>query len=611
VHRSLLMILIFLASCSTLIPPTSPRLAQAQQNCQYSPDWGQAGESWDPNGRLKDFSRVGFHGGDDPIPYQQRPATISFGPGRHTITQRINLQSGQVLRGAGPDQTTLYFPQGLRQLGNNECPSGANNCYGWDYGVIQAEGASEVGIEDATIEFPIHGFQHNGNYEGWNAITFRSSSHSWVKHVRIRNSDSGVILMWGHHITVDDVEVIANPNGSHYYMTTVGATDRPPTDLNHLFTNIRVGGGTVHGVAGGWSGEYVVFANITPLPGTSGVHLEPDHNGPGTTTFLWSNIQGQISSGDLWRPNSYVWNVGNQSLCPQDIYTAQLDYRLNGPPPPPDPSVCHFDNLARCATATASSFWGSGYDATKVNDGNQGTRWNSAASQTAGAWVALDFGLVRDFDTVTLREAISRITGYQLQVWNGSTWVTVAQGTSIGSEKIHRVGAQHADKVRLLVLSTNATGSAGTPTLSEIEVMQTDTPVDGPPAANAALTATATASSYWGNGYEPTRVNDGQNGTRWNSAGSQTAGAWIALDFGSPIAVHQVVLKEALGRIMSYQVQAWDGAQWVQIGSGSTIGPEKVQSVAPVTTQGIRLLVLQTTGSSPTDTPSISEMEVY
>ena len=174
----------------------------------------------------------------------------------------------------------------------------------------------------------MHSYGHHDNYPGWNGFEFRNSSHSWAKNVKIVNSDAGAILTYGHHITLDGIEVIANPQGSHYHITVVGAPDIPPSALNHLITNFRVGGASNHGVAGNWDGDWVVFANGGLLPGTSRIRLEPHHNGPGTTTFLWSNIQGQLSSSNLWTPNSYVWNVGNQNLCPTDIYQAQLARRL-------------------------------------------------------------------------------------------------------------------------------------------------------------------------------------------------------------------------------------------------------------------------------------------
>jgi len=59
--------------------------------------------------------------------------------------------------------------------------------------------------------------------------------------------------------------------------------------------------------------------------------------------------------------------------------------------------------------------WSAGYEAAQATDGNGGTRWNSANGDTAGAWLALDLGALATFDTIVLKEAINRITGYHLQ----------------------------------------------------------------------------------------------------------------------------------------------------------------------------------------------------
>src|SRR5688500_10914229 len=93
-----------------------------------------------------DFSKVGYRQGDTPIPYQQRPATITYPAGRFTINTLSRLSSGQVLRGAGRDQTVLYFPNGLRELGE-PCGNPGVDCYDWKNGVIRANG-TEIGIED-------------------------------------------------------------------------------------------------------------------------------------------------------------------------------------------------------------------------------------------------------------------------------------------------------------------------------------------------------------------------------------------------------------------------------------------------------------------------------
>ena len=90
-----------------------------------------------------DFSYVGYRGGSVAVPYRQRTATRSYGPGRFTINSLIQLGSNEVLRGAGRDQTVLYFPNGLRAFGE-PCGNEGVDCFDWKNGVIRAEG-SEVG----------------------------------------------------------------------------------------------------------------------------------------------------------------------------------------------------------------------------------------------------------------------------------------------------------------------------------------------------------------------------------------------------------------------------------------------------------------------------------
>ena len=112
----------------------------------HSQLWGRAGEAWDPAGRLPDFSRAGYHGGDAPIPAVPQAANVKdFGavgdgvaddtkaiqaaidatergavwvpPGRYVVTDFIRIaKSGVVLRGAGPERSVLWFPRGLDEV---------------------------------------------------------------------------------------------------------------------------------------------------------------------------------------------------------------------------------------------------------------------------------------------------------------------------------------------------------------------------------------------------------------------------------------------------------------------------------------------------------------
>jgi hypothetical protein len=284
------------------------------QVCQYSPYWGEYGELWDPNGPLQDYSYVGYHQGNVPIPYRQRSATKSFGPGRFTITDRMIITKG-VLRGAGKDATILYFPNGLIGMGY-PCPSDTGgNCWDWGGGVIQLGPGSEIGLEDLTIEFPPHKYTHH-NGQGHNGPDIRECVNCWIKNVKVINTNEGFSIHWGHHNTIDGVEVIANPAGSHNYIHMT-------LTQNNLVTNFRVSGGAIHGLSGNWDTHGGVYSNGWGNP----VVIEPNHNGPTTTGLLYSNIQG--TGGKKKKlSDTFLWNYMNQTLCPPDIHQAQLASRL-------------------------------------------------------------------------------------------------------------------------------------------------------------------------------------------------------------------------------------------------------------------------------------------
>lgn len=108
--------------------------------------WGESGESWDPAGRLADFSWAGYRSGEAPIPdypvvarvtdfgavtddegddteaFQRAvqdapPGAILVPAGRYLLTDRVSIRRpGLVLRGEGPGQTVLFFPHGLEHI---------------------------------------------------------------------------------------------------------------------------------------------------------------------------------------------------------------------------------------------------------------------------------------------------------------------------------------------------------------------------------------------------------------------------------------------------------------------------------------------------------------
>jgi len=168
--------------------------------------------------------------------------------------------------------------------------------------------------------------------------------------------------------------------------------------------------------------------------------------------------------------------VSSAGVRPLDAVDQQYLSEISLPPcgvipPSATPNnPCPSSNLALCATASASSVWSSSYDARKSNDSSGSSRWNSANGETAGAWLALDFGSPITFYTLVLREAFNRITGYTLQYWDGTRWRNIASGSSIGGSKTHLFTPLTSKRVRLLVTRTISSSSAGTPTIYEFEV---------------------------------------------------------------------------------------------------------------------------------------------
>jgi len=123
-----------------------PALAAAPP--RYSELWGERGEKWKPQGRLPDFSYAGYHCGEDPLPDLPAAGGVNvrdFGArgngeqddteavlkaiaavkrgvvlipaGRYRITGILEIRKSHVvLRGEGPDRTTLWFPTPLNDI---------------------------------------------------------------------------------------------------------------------------------------------------------------------------------------------------------------------------------------------------------------------------------------------------------------------------------------------------------------------------------------------------------------------------------------------------------------------------------------------------------------
>lgn len=103
----------------------------------------------------------------------------------------------------------------------------------------------------------------------------------------------------------------------------------------------------------------------------------------------------------------------------------------------------------------ASSIYSSDYDAEKAFDGDSNTRWNSANGAPVNQWLMVSFGRTVSVDSVTLSEALDRISKFEIQYYDGSQWKTCASGTTIGAKKEITFAPVETELLRLVMSTPN------------------------------------------------------------------------------------------------------------------------------------------------------------
>ncbi len=114
-------------------------------------------------------------------------------------------------------------------------------------------------------------------------------------------------------------------------------------------------------------------------------------------------------------------------------------------------------NLARKGTVRIEG----GDSVTAVNDGDPDTFW-MAPPNSHSATIEVSFSHPMSFDRTLVMEWLNsgqRVQKYAVQAWDGKTWRTLHEGTSIGHKKIDIFPRISSAKVRLRILT--ATESPG------------------------------------------------------------------------------------------------------------------------------------------------------
>jgi len=148
--------------------------ATFQATAQHSQLWGENGAQWTPRSRLPDFSFAGYRRGEKPLPKvppgvsvkdfgakgdgetddtaaflkalaEVKSGAIEVPPGRYRITGLLEItRPNVVLRGAGPEQTVLFFPTPLNDIKPNwgaTTTGQKTSNYSWSGGFITVRGS--------------------------------------------------------------------------------------------------------------------------------------------------------------------------------------------------------------------------------------------------------------------------------------------------------------------------------------------------------------------------------------------------------------------------------------------------------------------------------------
>lgn len=261
------------------------------------------------------------------------------------------------------------------------------------------------------------------------------------------------------------------------------------------------------------------------------------------------------------------------------------------------------------ATASASSTYNANYPAAAAIDGNRtgagwgaGTGgWNDANSGVFPDWLQVNFNgshVLSSVTVVTLQDnypspaepdaamtfSAFGMTAFDVQVWNGSSWTTV--GSVTGNDKVMRnVTFAPVAASAIRIVCNNALSNYCR--LVEVEAR------DDRNWAAATNGASATASSSLSAAYPVAAIIDGDrkglnwgSGGGWNDATPNAYPDWARIDFSGHQWFDQVSVYTLQDNypnpveptdqttftqygITSFEVQVWDGVNWIGMGSVS------------------------------------------
>ena len=216
-------------------------------------------------------------------------------------------------------------------------------------------------------------------------------------------------------------------------------------------------------------------------------------------------------------------------------------------------------NLAVGSAVSASSTdFANGYSAAKAIDGNKSdfAGWSSNAGMPQ--WFLVDFGSNKTYNKVVLNSTTGYLLkDYDIESWNGTSYVTVAQvRNNVSKEATTTFTATTSSRLRINCISGDQYNYGR---IDELEIYAPNT--------NIATGATVSASSTdFGNGYSAAKAIDNNKGdfAGWSSGAGVPQ--WLLLDFGSNKTFNKVVLNTTTGYLLKdYDIESWNGLAYVMV----------------------------------------------
>jgi len=115
--------------------------------------------------------------------------------------------------------------------------------------------------------------------------------------------------------------------------------------------------------------------------------------------------------------------------------------------------------------ATASSIWGSGFEAAKAIDGDDESRWG-AAPESRNGWLEVDLGQNMEVGCAVVKElGYHRTKVFAIECREGDYWKKIFEGTTIAGKKILNFNPVTARYFRL-----NIKEASEVPTIEEFQL---------------------------------------------------------------------------------------------------------------------------------------------